>query len=499
GEDGIAGVCDRYQILVFALALWNGRDPILKERLFGLGGPEGNHGEDVKEEYFFLDATPTSSYLKALYKYPQAEFPYARLAEENRRRGRHEREFELADTGVFADGRYFDVVVEYAKNTPNDILIRLTIANRAKEAAKIHVLPQIWFRNTWSWGRTGEGYWPKPRIERVRDGAMVAQHASLATYRFEAEAIPGKGFPRFVFTENETNQQRLFGVASASPYVKDAFHELVIRGREDAVNKNGVGTKAAAWAPLEIPGGKEVTLCFRLYAESETPRRCFGTEYDDVFTTRIREADEFYTVNLSTNLEPEERSVARQAYAGLLWSKQFFHYVVGDWLAGDPSHPPPPPGRSQGRNADWPHLHSRDLLSMPDKWEYPWFAAWDLAFHTIPLADIDATFAKEQLVLLLREWYMHPNGQIPAYEFAFGDVNPPVHAWAAWRTYKLTGTRGSRDRVFLGRVFQKLLLNFTWWVNRKDADGMNIFQGGFLGLDNIGVFDRSAPLPTGGH
>ncbi len=499
GEDGLLGITDRECRLCFGIALWNGRDPILKERLFGLGGPEGNHGEDVKEQYFHLDATPTSSYLKALYKYPQAEFPYARLVEENRRRGRGDLEFELTDTGVFDDGRYFDVFVEYAKNTPNDILIRLTIANRASAAATIHVLPQLWFRNTWSWGRTGEGYWPKPRIERVRDGVMVAQHASLAAYRFEAEAIPGKGFPRFVFTENESNNQRLYGVASASPWVKDAFHELVIKGREAAVNPGGFGTKAAAWTLLEIPGGKEATLKLRLYAESEAPRRCFGAEYDDTFALRIREADEFYAVSLSNAMEAEERNVARQGYAGLLWSKQFYHYVVGDWLAGDPSQPQPPAGRSGGRNADWPHLHSRDLLSMPDKWEYPWFAAWDLAFHTIPFADIDSTFAKEQLVLLLREWYMHPNGQIPAYEFAFGDVNPPVHAWAAWRIYKTTGARGERDRLFLSRVFQKLLINFTWWVNRKDISGKHIFAGGFLGLDNIGVFDRSRPLPTGGH
>jgi hypothetical protein len=499
GDDGLLGLTDRECRLCFAPALWNGRDPILKERLFGVGGPEGNHGEDVKECYFYLDATPTHSYGKALYKYPQVEFPYARLVEESRRRGRHEPEIELADLGVFDGDRYFDVVVEYAKAAPNDLLLRITVTNRGPEPATIHVLPQIWFRNTWSWARTGEGYWPKPRIERVRDGAMIAQHASLASYRFEVEAIPGVGFPPFLFTENETNAERLWGVPSASPFVKDAFHERVVGGREAAVNPAGFGTKAAAWYRLEIEPGHSTALRLRLHAESEAPRKPFGRGYDEVFATRIREADEFYETKLSKLFDAEERKIARQSDAGLLWSKQFYHYVVGDWIAGDPGHPPPPDGREEGRNADWPHFHGRDVLSMPDKWEYPWFAAWDLAFHTIPLADLDPAFAKEQLVLLLREWYMHPNGQIPAYEFAFGDVNPPVHAWAAWRVYKTTGARGERDRVFLSRVFQKLLINFTWWVNRKDVAGKHIFSGGFLGLDNIGVFDRSRPLPTGGH
>ncbi|PYV40577.1 MAG: glucosidase, partial [Acidobacteria bacterium] len=496
GEDGLLGITDRECRLCFALALWNGRDPILKERLFGLAGPEGNHGEDVKECYFYLDSAPTHSYLKALYKYPQAEFPYARLVEENRRRGRDAPEFELVDTGIFNENRYFDIVVEYAKSTPNDILIRLTVSNRGPATATLHLLPTLWFRNTWSWGCTHEGCWLKPRIE-LGDARLLAQHATLGRFCLAAES--GDKDPEFLFTDNETNSLRLFRVENANPYVKDAFHNYLIGGHSETVNPRKVGTKAAAHYRLDVPAGSELTLRLRLFSEEESPASLFGQDFDRVLEERIRQANEFYATMASTNIQEEERQVARQAYAGLLWTKQFYHYVVKDWLEGDPGQPPPPPSRKQGRNHDWTHLFSRDVISMPDKWEYPWFAAWDLAFHMIPFARLDPYFAKEQLVLFLREWYMHPNGQIPAYEFAFSDVNPPVHAWAAWRVYKMTGPRFGRDRLFLARVFQKLLLNFTWWVNRKDAEGNNLFAGGFLGLDNVGVFDRSKPLPTGGY
>jgi mannosylglycerate hydrolase MGH1-like protein len=498
GEDGLLGISDRECRLCFAVALWNGRDPILKERLFGLTGPEGNHGEDVKECYYYLDSTPTHSYMKALYKYPQAEFPYARLVEENRSRGLDRPELELADTGVFDESRYFDVLAEYAKEGTDAIFIRLTVANRGPEDATLHVLPTVWFRNTWSWGRTGEGYEPKPIIRSVGGGRLEMTHSTLGDWRFDVNPIPGQGDVRFLFTENETNAARLFGAANPSPYVKDAFHEYVVHGRRDAVNPEKVGTKAAAHFVLRVPAGAERTIRIKLSSSRYGPAR-FGAEFDGMFHRRIQEADQFYAHRLSADLTEAERSVARQAYAGLLWSKQFYHYVMKDWLEGDPALPPPPDRRRCGRNAEWMQLHNRDIISMPDAWEYPWYAAWDLAFHMIPFATIDPAFAKEQLVLFLREWYMHPNGQIPAYEFALGDVNPPVHAWACWRVYKMTGPRGKRDRLFLERVFQKLLLNFTWWVNRKDLEGHNLFSGGFLGLDNIGVFDRSKPLPTGGH
>jgi hypothetical protein len=494
GEDGILGLTDREGRLCFALALWNGRDPILKERLFGLTGHEGNHGEDVKEVYHYLDSTPTHSYMKALYKYPQAEFPYARLIEENHRRGASEPEFELADTGVFDDGRYWDVTVEYAKASPEDILIRITIANRGADAAELHLLPTLWFRNTWSWGRTGEGYWPRPSIREVA-GGVSAKHGSLG--EFELLAEPG-GAPRWLFTENETNAERLFDAPNPSPYVKDAFHDVVVRGRMAAVNPGREGTRAAAWYRLGVPAGESRTLRLRLRAAVE-PGEPFGEAFERTFATRLREADEFFDNVHGAALTPEERAVSRQAYAGLLWSKQFYHYIVKHWLEGDPAQPPPPAARRNGRNAEWTHLYTRDVLSMPDTWEYPWFAAWDSAFHMLPFAKIDPEFAKSQLLLFLREWYTHPNGQLPAYEWDLGDVNPPVHAWAVWRVYKLTAGKGERDRLFLERAFQKLLINFTWWVNRKDPDGMNIFSGGFLGLDNIGVFDRSKPLPTGGH
>ncbi len=495
GEDGLLGICDRECRLCFALALWNGHDPFLKERLFGLSGPEGNHGEDVKECYFYLDSTPTHSYLKALYKYPQLEFPYARLVEENRRRGRGDREFEILDTGIFDENRYFDVFAEYAKASPDDILIRITVVNRGPEAAGLHLLPTLWLRNTWSWGRTGEGYWPKSWIARAGNGLM-AEHVTLGRFGLEAETLAGKKSPDFLFTENETNFSRLFGAENGSRYVKDAFHEFVVDGRAEAVNPASSGTKAAVHYDLEVPAGDKVTVRLRLFAHKEAPSPTFGPEFERLFEERIREADEFYASRIATRL-PEANRVVRQAYAGLLWTKQFFHYIVSDWIEGDPAQPPPPTSRRLGRNHDWGHLYHRDVISMPDKWEYPWYAAWDLAFHMISFVKIDPDFAKSQLVLFLREWYMHPSGQIPAYEFAFSDVNPPVHAWACWRAYKMAGQRGKRDRVFLARVFQKLLITFTWWVNRKDVEGNHIFAGGFLGLDNIGVFDRSRPLPTG--
>jgi hypothetical protein len=529
GEDGLLGITDRECRLCFALALWNGRDPILKERLFGLTSLEGNHGEDVKESYFYLDSTPTHSYMKALYKYPQREFPYARLVGENRRRNRRDPEFELADCGAFDDSRYFDAFAEYAKAGPDDLLIRITVANRGPDEARLHLMPTLWFRNTWIWGCRHEGCTVKPSIRAADARLLVCEHPTLGCFRFEVGPAllspPGARSqdrarlevePRLLFTENETNTRRLFQTDQYTPYVKDAFHEYVIHGRPDAVNPRQVGTKVAAYYLVDIPAGGEIVLRMRLAAEVSSsaddgaparggPAACgivqggVDTSFDDVFGQRIREADEFYAGRLSPDLSADARSIVRQAYAGLLWTKQFYHYIVSDWLTGDPDQPQPPADRNGGRNSDWTHFYSRDVLSMPDKWEYPWFAAWDLAFHMIPFADIDPELAKQQLVLLLREWYMHPNGQIPAYEFAFGDVNPPVHAWASWRVYKMTGARGERDRVFLSRTFQKLLLNFTWWVNRKDIAGKNLFHGGFLGLDNIGVFDRSKPLPTGGY
>lgn len=497
GEDGLLGVCDRQCRLCFALALWNERDPILKERLFGLTNGEGNHGEDVKECYYYLDSTPTHSYMKALYKYPQAEFPYAALVEENRRRGKDEPEFELIDTGVFDENRYFDVIAEYAKASPEDLLIRITIHNRGPEAAPVHLLPTLWLRNTWSWGRRGEGQGERGVIRRIDDATLEIEHPSLGRYRF---SIDGEGAAApLLFTGNETNTLRLYGTPNAIPHVKDALHRFVIHGEREAVSPSGEGTKAAPHFRAVIDAGGSATFRLRLTAVTEATDAPFGRAFDDLIEQRRREADAFYAARLEGDLSDEQRSVARQAYAGLLWSKQFYHYVVEQWLEGDPAQPPPPSQRLEGRNSDWTHLYNRDVISMPDKWEYPWYAAWDLAFHMIPFAKIDPEFAKEQLVLMLREWYMHPNGQIPAYEFAFGDVNPPVHAWACWRVYKMTGPRGGRDRVFLARVFQKLLINFTWWVNRKDVEGKHIFSGGFLGLDNIGVFDRSRPLPTGGH
>jgi hypothetical protein len=495
----LLGITDRECRLCFSLALWNGKDPILKERLFGLTGPEGNHGEDVKECYFHLDSTPTHSYMKALYKYPHAEFPYAWLVEENRRRGKNDPEFELLDTGIFNDNRYFDVFAEYAKAGPDDVLIRFTVANRGPEAATLHLLPTLCYRNTWIWGCKHEGCWIKPRIATVGESTLQGDHVNFGKHWLVAGPGPDNKAPQFLFTDNETNTKELYGTDNYTPFVKDAFHEYIVHGKTDAVNPNPVGTKVAACYKLDIHAGKEVVLRLRLSNQELSPQKSLGQEFDDVFAARRREADEFYAALIPTDLSSAEANVVRQAYAGLLWSKQFYHYIVNDWLEGDPQQPPPPEDRKFGRNADWRHVYSRDVLSMPDTWEYPWFAAWDLSFHMIPFTKLDPQFAKDQLVLLLREWYMHPNGQIPAYEFAFGDVKPPVHAWSCWRTYKMTGDRGERDRVFLSRTFQKLVISFTWWVNRKDAEGKNIFGGGFLGLDNIGVFDRSKPLPTGGR
>ncbi len=490
-EDGLGGICDRQQFICFALALWNERDPILKERLFGLTGNEGNHGEDVKEYYFYLDSTPTHSYMKFLYKYPQAEFPYTQLVEENRRRGRNALEFELLDTGVFAKDRYFDVVVEYAKATHEDILIRIQATNHGPEAAPLHLLPTLWFRNTWSGGLDVR----RPRLRAVNPTTIEVHHEY-----YDLRWLYCQDPAALLFTNNETNLKRLYGVESSTPYVKDGVNNYIVHGDREAVHPRQTGTKAAAHYPLTIGPGETVTVHLRFSNTEHNGSDPFGVEFDRIFSARQREADEFYATVTPEGLSPDACNVTRQAFAGLLWSKQFYRYDVPRWLRGDPEEPPPPKVREHGRNHDWTHLYNADVISMPDKWEYPWYAAWDLAFHCIPLALIDSDFAKEQLILILREWYMHPNGQIPAYEWAFGDVNPPVHAWAAWRVYKIEQKRrGVADRKFLERIFHKLLLNFTWWVNRKDAEGRNVFQGGFLGLDNIGVFDRSAPLPTGGH
>jgi hypothetical protein len=494
GEDGIAGISDESQTLCFALAVWNGKDPILKERLFGLTGEEGNHGEDVKELYYYLDATPTHSYLKMLYKYPQREFPYAALVEENRRRGKLDPEYELIDTGIFDDDRYFDIFVEYAKASADDILIQITAANRGPEAAIIHLLPHLWFRNTWSWGTGGS----KPTLEAAADCVISAKLNQSGNYLLRAE-----GTPTLVFCENETNYQRLYAVSNPAPYRKDGFNEWLIHKNSGAVNPSRTGTKSAAhYQVLVGAGGQQVV---RLRLSRETPEVGFS-DFDQIFNLRRTEADEFYAQIQRDVTSEDLRSVQRQAFAGMIWSKQRYRFDVRTWLEGDPGNPPPPPERKSGRNHDWKHLNATEVLSMPDKWEYPWFAAWDLAFHTLSFAVVDPEFAKKQLLIITREWYMHPNGQLPAYEWAFGDVNPPVHAWAAWRVFEIDRKyrRAEKpddpgDVSFLERVFHKLLLNFTWWVNRKDIAGRNIFQGGFLGLDNIGVFDRSAPLPTGGY
>ena len=493
GEDGIGGICDRHQFLCFALALWNGQDPILKERLFGLTNTEGNHGEDVKEYYYYLDSTPTHSYMKFLYKYPQQVFPYEQLLQENQSRDRRAWEYELLDTGIFRENRYFDIVIEYAKGDPDDVLVRITISNRGPDLAPLVLCPTLWFRNTWAWSGSSE----KP--------TLVVGHTAAGKDFIEAHhGYYGKrwlycdGDPEMLFTENESNLDRLWGVPNRMPYVKDAFHRYVINNEESAVNPEQTGTKATTCYHLNLSPESEVTIKLRLtnVLLKGTP---FGSSFDTIFSKRKAEADEFFNKRCM-GLTVDAANVQRQAFAGLMWSKQFYHYDILEWLNGDPLGPPPPPKRGDIRNGEWTHLYNADVLSMPDKWEYPWYATWDLAFHCIPLALIDPDFAKEQLILFLREWYMHPNGQLPAYEWSFDDVNPPVHAWAAWRVYKIDRRiRGKADSKFLEQVFHKLLLNFTWWVNRKDPQGKNLFQGGFLGLDNIGPFDRSKSLPTGGH
>jgi hypothetical protein len=495
GEDGLLGISDNHQRLCLGIALWNGEDPILKERLFGLTGNEGNHGEDVKEYYFYLDNTPTHSYMKALYKYPHQAFPYDRLVQENRSRSRLEPEFELLDTGIFDDDRYFDVFVEYAKDGAEDVLMQITVINRAAEAKTLHLLPTLWFRNTWSWNGEVESTPTLQAIYTDNDLNIIeAIHPSLGKRWLYAQ-----GDGEMLFTENETNNELVFGTPNISPYVKDGINNYVVDGNKDTVNPDRIGTKAAIHYVLSIDPGATQTIQLRL---SDIPnlKEPLGDDYNATFAIRKQEADEFYQRVTPFSLSEDMRNVQRQAFAGMLWCKQYYHYIVEDWLKGDGTDPTPPSERKKGRNKAWFHLYTDDILSMCDKWEYPWFAAWDLAFHCITLATIDPDFAKYQLDVLTREWYMHPNGQIPAYEWAFGDVNPPVHAWATWRVYKIEQKLyGKADRQFLERVFQKLMLNFTWWVNRKDTEGNNVFQGGFLGLDNIGVFDRSAALPTGGH
>jgi hypothetical protein len=497
-EDGLAGICDRHQLICFALALWNGRDGILKERAFGLNGKEGNHGEDVKECYFFLDSTPTHSYMKCLYKYPQAAFPYEQLVAENARRDRSQPEYELVDTGVFDGDRYFDVQVEYAKADVEDILIRITVTNRGPDPARIDLLPTIWFRNTWTWTPATPGA-AKPRL--ARDGVSDVAAIALDEPALGRRWLYCDGGPALLFTENETHCERCFDGRSATPFVKDAFHRFVVNGETAAVNPAAEGTKAAARYTIDLAAGANAEVRLRLTDQAPSAGSPpFGDGFTSVFDARMREADEFYAQIIPEAQSADARAVARQAFAGLLWSKQFYHYVVKTWLDGDPVFPPPPPERLTGRNAGWTHVYNADVLAMPDTWEYPWYAAWDLAFHAVALAVVDADFAKDQLILLLREWYMHPNGQLPAYEWSFDNVNPPVHAWAALHVYHTERKRlGAGDRVFLERVFDKLLINFTWWVNREDADGRNVFEGGFLGFDNVGVFDRSKPLPTGGH
>jgi len=490
-EDGLLGISDDAQRLCFAPALWNGADDRLKERFFGLTGHEGNHGEDAKEYWYYLDNVPSHAYMRALYKYPQRAFPYERLRTENERRGRNDPEFELLDTGVFDDDRYFDVVIEYAKKSPTDLLIRISATNRGPDEAPLWLLPTLWFRNTWAWGT--HGYRPSLTTLATHDGSteVLADHETLGRYHLTCE-----GAPELLFTENETNAELLFGSENRTPYVKDAFHEYVVRQRLDAVNPERAGTKSAAIYRLSIAPGATQVVRLRL-STSAHGATALGPEFDAIFARRIVEADEFHRPHTALEASDDERLIQRQALAGLLWSKQFYHYDVRRWLMGDPGQPPPPVERWTGRNSTWKELNNHDVICMPDKWEYPWYAAWDHAFHAIPLALVDSDLAKEQLILLLREWYMHPNGQLPAYEWTFSDVNPPVHAWAAMRVYQIERkATGVGDVSFLARVFHKLLINFTWWVNRKDSDGRNVFQGGFLGLDNIGVFNRSE-LPGG--
>lgn len=492
GEDGIAGISDLHCRICLSLALWNGKDPIIKERLFGLTNPEGNHGEDVKELYYYLDATPSHSYLKMLYKYPQDGFPYDQLARENRRRGREEPEFELLDTGIFDEDRYFDVFIEYAQAAPEDLLMRVTVHNRGPREAELFLMPQLWFRNTWAWNPDS----PRPQLSLSDEKALAVEHSELGNYTLYAA-----GKPEIVFCGNDSNL-RLYGQESPPGYFKDGLNDYLVNADPAAVNPQKTGTKAGLIHHLTLPAGGSDQIRLRL-TKAAKPAPFSG--FDATFTRRIKEADEFYAGLQRQISDPDARLVQRQAWAGLIWSKQFYYYDVPQWLNGDPGLPDPPDGRKQGRNHEWLHLNNADIISMPDKWEYPWYAAWDLAFHCIGLARLDPEFAKAQLVLLAREWYMHPNGQFPACEWDLGNVNPPVHAWAAWRVYQIDREERRKsdaaypgDRAFLERIFHKLMLNFTWWVNRKDAQGRSLFQGGFLGLDNIGIFDRSAPLPTGG-
>jgi hypothetical protein len=484
-DDGMAGVCDDRQTFCFALALWNGRDPILKERMFGLGGDGGNHGEDAKEYWWYEDSTPTHSWMSWRYHYPQQAFPYDELVAVNGRRSRDEPEFELVDTGVFDEDRFWAVTVDYAKASPRDLCIEITVANRGPERATLHVLPTLWFRNTWSWGQPGR---PVPSLSGAR-GRLVGEHRSLGHLE-----LVGDGSPEPLLCDNETNAQRLWGLPGTSNYPKDGINDHIVAG-SSTVNPANVGTKGALHYEITLNAGETRKIRLRL-AESDTPRELdLGHEFSDIVATRKAEADAYFEELIPAAASAEEALVARQAVAGLMWGKQFYHFDVKQWLEGDPASPPPPPGRRYGRNNAWWHMNSFDVISMPDPWEYPWYAAWDLAFHCVTIARVDPGFAKAQLLLLLREWYMHPNGQIPAYEWAFGDVNPPVHAWAALRVFEIDG---GRDHEFLARIMHKLLLNFTWWVNRKDVGGNNVFEGGFLGLDNVGPFDRSAALPVAG-
>ena len=492
GEDGLLGFTDRQCRLCFGLALWNGQDTILKERLFGVTGPEGNHGEDVKEYYFYLKALPTFSYVESLYRYPQAQFPYQLLVNASRKRTEADAEFELADTGIFDGNEYFDIYVKYAKISPEDICIEITAYNRASTPKPLWILPQIWYRNTWSWGRRGEGYTVRPQMELTDNRIVKGQHASLGTTYFTAAA---RSDGEIVFCENETNFERLFHETSAFPYVKDAFHRYVIGKETAAVNPDQQGTKAAFLFHDTIEAQGSVTVYARLKNGEEIPSEAFAEPFHAIFDERLSEHDAFYRPLIPETHSEDIRNIAVQSYAGLLQSRQFYYYCVQEWLDGDPTQPTPAVGRKNVRNTEWRHLYNRDIISVPDKWEYPWYAAWDLAFHMLPMCRVDSKFAKDQLLLLLREWYLHPNGQMPAYEFAFSDVNPPVHAWACWRVYKMAAAGGDRDVAFLKRAFHKLLLNFTWWVNQKDTRGNNLFSGGFLGLDNIGIFNRSNPLP----
>ena len=495
-EDGIAGISDFKGRLCFAFAFWNERDPFLKERLFGVTGPQGNHGEDVKEVYFYSDATPTHSYMSMLYRYPQTAFPYEELVRQNATRGKFDPEFELWDTNALADNRFFDIEIEYAKAEPNDILIRATATNCGPHPATLHLLPTIWFRNTWSWGRDER----KPNLqERTGSDSNIeiieATHEDLGAYRLCCER-PEK----LLFTENESNLARLWGVPNPTPFVKDSINDAIVQDRPEIVNSNQVGTKAAAHYKFTMPPNESRTIRLHLTKiDNQRPSDPFA-KFDKIFRTRREEADEFYSEFAPLSLNEEHRAIQRQALAGMLWSKQFYHYIVEQWLNGDPGQPPPPPERIFGRNAEWRHVYDERVMSMPDKWEFPWYASWDLAFHCIPLALVDPNFAKEQLDMIVREWYQHPNGQVPAYEWNFGDVNPPVLAWAAWRVFQIERKQtGQGDRAFLETVFHKMLIAFTWWVNRKDSEDNNIFQGGFLGLDNIGVFDRNACFPDGSH